>query len=189
MIHVTNIVRSRLTRRVALALASMIAMLLLASADASAVDIVPSAGWTRSVDADDAKSIFNLALRGSMVPLFQTEIGVGYRRETYFDGDLTVKMWPITASLLLSPIPMIHADAGAGWYHTTYAYENPALDDETKQKFGVHAGGGFYVPLAPRAALDLTGRYVFMREQESRIVPEKFNPDFWTLSLGIALKL
>lgn len=42
--------------------------------------------------------------------------------------------------------------------------------------------------MAPRAALDLTGRYVFMKDQESRLVPETFNPDFWTMSLGLALK-
>ena len=27
-----------------------------------------------------------------------------------------------------------------------------------------------------------------MRDQQSHLIPEKFNPDFWTTALGLALK-
>jgi hypothetical protein len=47
-------------------------------------------------------------------------------------------------------------------------------------------GGGFQVPLAPTVALDLGGRYVMLRDQQSHLVPETFDPDFWMLSLGLA---
>jgi hypothetical protein len=78
-----------------------------------------------------------------------------------------------------------------GWYHTNYDYavNTPTLADETRQQFGVHVGGGLEMPIAPGAALDLTGRYVFMESQESKLVPTKFDPDFWSMSLGLALKL
>ena len=58
----------------------------------------------------------------------------------------------------------------------------------TKQNFGVHVGGGFQIPLAPSAAVDLGGRYVMLRDQESHLIPEKFNPDFWVTQLGLAIK-
>ena len=49
-------------------------------------------------------------------------------------------------------------------------------------------GGGLRVPLAPSAALDLNGRYVFLEEQNSRLVPSQFDPDFWTTSVGLAIR-
>jgi hypothetical protein len=155
-----------------------------------AAEIVPSIGLTRAADSDEIESNYGLALRGSlMIPLVQSEIGVSYRREEYFGGDLAVKMIPVTASLLLRPVPSLHADAGVGWYHTKYDYRDPLVEDETRQVFGVHLGGGLQVPLAPMAALDLTGRYVFLQDQEAKLVPGTFSPDFWSMSLGVALKL
>jgi len=156
---------------------------------AHAAEIVPSIGLTRATDGDETKSNVGLALRGNLAgPVLQSEIGVSYRSEQYFDGALKAKMIPVTASLLVRPIPEVHGDVGVGWYHTKYDYAAP-IADETKQEFGVHVGGGLEVPIAPRAAFDLTGRYVFMKDQESKLVPETFDPDFWTMSLGLALKL
>lgn len=154
-----------------------------------AAELVPSYGLTRSVDGDQVKGSFGLALRGNIIPnLLQSEIGAGYRTEDMNNDAIHVKQWPITASLLLSPMNVVYADAGVGWYHTTYDYQDPLIADQTVQKFGVHLGGGFKVPVAPKVALDLSGRYVHLQDQESRLIPEKFNPSFWTLSMGLALK-
>ena len=155
-----------------------------------AAELVPSYGLTRQVhDGDNVKGMFGLALRGNIIPnLLQSEIGAGYRTEDMNNDAIHVKQWPITASLLLSPMNVVYADAGVGWYHTTYDYQDPLLADQTVQKFGVHLGGGLKVPVAPRVALDLSGRYVHLQDQESRLIPEKFNPSFWTLSAGFALK-
>jgi opacity protein-like surface antigen len=178
-----------------LLLAGVAVLLLLGAAavmgarTAHAAEIIPSVGLSRATDGDETKSNVGLALRGDLAgPVLQSEIGVSYRSEQYFDGALKAKMIPVTASLLVRPIPTLHADAGVGWYHTKYDYAAP-IADETKQQFGVHVGGGLQVPIAPRAALDLTGRYVFMKDQESKLVPTTFDPDFWTMSLGLALKL
>ncbi|HEY6572954.1 MAG TPA: outer membrane beta-barrel protein [Candidatus Eisenbacteria bacterium] len=180
--------RTRCAARVAAGLG--IAAALWSAPIARAGEIVPSIGLTRAADSDETKSNLGLALRGNLAgPMVQTELGVGYRRENFFDGDLAVKTIPITVSLLVRPVPSLHADVGAGWYHSKYEYADALLlADETKQEFGVHLGGGVQVPMAPRAAIDLTGRYVLMRDQESKLVPEKFNPDFWTMSLGLAIK-
>jgi hypothetical protein len=171
------------------AIATLIAAALHGTADSRAAEIVPSFGLTRAADGDETKSNLGLALRTDLAgPYLQSEIGVSHRKEEYFGGGLKTRMIPLTASLLLRPVPSLHADAGVGWYHTKYDYENPALEDETDQKFGVHVGGGVQMPLAPKAAIDLTGRYVFMKDQESKLVPATFDPDFWTMSLGLALK-
>jgi opacity protein-like surface antigen len=170
------------------ALAAML-LLLWASTAARAGELVPSVGLTRSVDSDETKSYLGVALRGWLIPsLVQSELGVAYRSEELFNGSLKQTMIPVTASLLLRPVPGLHADGGAGWYHTKLDYENPLLSDETTQEFGVHVGGGIQVPLAPGAALDMTGRYVFLEDQESKLVPAKFDPDFWTMTLGLALR-
>ena len=190
----TEEVRRRSRRRTLLGVAVASSMAMAAALamppSSRAGEIVPSIGLSRSVDSDQTKSNLGLAIRGNLAgPMVQAELGASYRSEKRFNDDLTVKMIPVTASILVRPIPMLHADAGAGWYHTKYEYSAPLLlADETKQEFGVHLGGGLQVPLMPRAALDLTGRYVFMRDQESKLVPTKFNPDFWTMSLGLALK-
>ena len=117
---------------------------------------------------------------------------MAYRSESRFDERLHVRMWPVTASLYLAPLPMLYAGAGVGWYQVTYDYDQSkipfAVSDETKQEFGVHLGGGMTLPVTPSVGIDLNGRYVMMRDQRSRLVPEKFSPDFWTSSLGLALK-
>ena len=156
---------------------------------ARAVEIIPSVGITRSVESNDVNKQLGLALRTSIVPhLLKSEIGGSYRSEKRNAGAVEAKMWPVTASLWLTPIPMLYAGAGVGWYHTTLEY-SPALGlaDQTTQDFGVHVGGGMKMPLAPGVALDFSGRYVFLQDQESRLVPQKFNPDYWTLSAGLAL--
>jgi opacity protein-like surface antigen len=108
------------------------------------------------------------------------EIGASYRNDEFYGGDLDVRQWPVTASLYLTPIPSIYAGGGVGWYHTTFDYaEETGIPNSTSEEFGVHLGGGLQIPVAPMAAVDLSGRYVFMQDQESHLIPETFNPDFW----------
>lgn len=155
-------------------------------------EIVPAIGITKAVDGDgDAKVYGSLALRGELHPMLEAEVQAAYRTENLYADQLKLRMWPITASLYLKPVPAIYVGAGVGWYQITYDYNSdlePVVQDRTKQEFGVHVGGGLRVPLAPSAALDIGGRYVMMRDQESHLVPEKFNPDFWTTSVGLAFR-
>ena len=156
---------------------------------AHATEVIPQIGITRSVDSDETGTSIGMALRGNLVPhLVQTELATSYRSETLYDGGLETTTWPITASLLLTPVPALYAGAGVGWYHTTFDYvSSGSADDKTTQDFGVHVGGGLRVPLAPTMAVDFGGRYVFLQDQESALVPEKFDPDYWTLSAGLAI--
>ena len=173
----------------AAALLSAVASFLPVSAARSA-EIVPSIGMTRAVDGDgESRFSAGLALRGSFLPLLKNEIAISYRSESRFDGALVMRTYPVTASLWLTPIPTLYVGGGVGYYNTTFDFDQdlvPFIDDETRQEFGIHLGGGLRVPVAPAAALDLQGRYVMMRDQESRLVPESFDPDFWSLNLGLA---
>jgi opacity protein-like surface antigen len=170
------------------ALAALTALVLGAGPSRSA-QIIPSLGVSKPAEGGgDATTYGGLAFRTALAPLLSTEIGIAYRTESRFDGNLAVRSWPVTASLYLTPVPALYAGAGVGWYQTTFDYSSHVpLADQTSQQFGVHLGGGLQVPLASALAVDLGGRYVMMRDQSSHLLPEKFNPDFWMLSLGLAL--
>ena len=180
---------SRIVRR-ALVGALVFASLLVAGIQvAHSAELVPAYGWERAISGDaTARGFGQLALRSSLLPLVQTEIAVGFRQEDRFGDQLHVRMVPVTASLYLKPVPAIYAGGGAGWYHTTLDYASgTGLADETREEFGVHVGGGLQVPIAPSASVDLGGRYVMMRNQSDRLIPQRFDPDFWVTTLGLAL--
>ena len=159
----------------------------------SSLELIPSAGMTKSTDtnAGDAKAFGGLALRASLAPFLKLEGGIGYRQDTYLDGALKVHQWPVTASLWLVPAPIVYLGGGVGWYRTSLDFTSELVStNSTSDKLGVHAGGGFLVPLAPRLHLDLNGRYIFMtKDKASFDVPSTFNPDFWTVSAGLAISL
>lgn len=158
---------------------------------AQAVEIIPSVGITKSAtnSGESARVYGGLAVRGSILPFLKSEVGVAYRNEERLAGNLDVKMWPVTASLWLSPIPSLYAGGGVGWYHTTldYAAALP-VQDETSQEFGMHVGGGLAIPMGSRAAIDLNGRYVFMDSQQTQLPPTTWDPDFWSTTIGLAIR-
>jgi hypothetical protein len=163
---------------------------LAAAPAANAAEIIPAIGLSKPVEGDgDVKAYASLALRGQLIPLVKSEIGVAYRSEERHDGALDVHQWPITASLWFTPVRTIYAGAGVGLYHTTFDYEDElSIEDDTKSEFGVHLGGGLALPLSERLALDVNGRYVMLRDQDDKLVPDEFDPDFWTTTLGLAIE-
>ncbi len=176
-------------RRKMLPCAVMLGPLVLAGA-AHAMEIVPSIGITRAVEgSDETKASLGLAMRSQLVPMVKCELGLSYRSEERYNGDLNVRTWPLTASVWLTPVPVVYAGGGVGWYVTTLDYRSTlAYTDESMQKFGVHLGGGVSLPLVPKISCELSGRYIFLEKQESQLTPEKFDPDFWSASLGLAVK-
>jgi len=192
-VHTTRRKLSSLLDRVIVGTLLLLVVTLLGVQMSRAAEIIPAIGLTKSVngDGDQAKAFGSLGFRGNLLPILKTEIGVAYRTESRMDDLLKVRMWPVTVSAWLSPVPAIYAGGGVGWYHTTFDYDQDripfAIEDRTSQEFGIHLGGGVRVPLAPSASLDLNGRYVMMREQDSQLVPERFDPDFWQSSLGLAI--
>ena len=186
------------TKRGPFAARQLVAALLLATIAVSnagiarAVELIPSFGMTKSTDANavNASGSGGLALRASLLPFLKLEGGIGYRQDSFTGPDLKVRQWPVAASLWVSPLPMVYAGGGVGWYKTTLDYrDNLIVKDSTSQRVGVHVGGGVDLPLGPKLALDLNGRYIFMQKNKATLtVPTSFNPDFWNLGLGLAIR-
>lgn len=154
---------------------------------AASVELIPSFGVTRAKGGDEVKPIYGLALRSRMNPLFKGELGVQYRQDSDAAADLTIRTWPITGSLWLTPGNWLYLGGGVGWYNTTYHYgDNSPFKDKTTEDFGVHLGGGVEMPLSPSLGLDLGGRYVFLPKGDIDGVKD-FNPSFWSTSAGLAL--
>jgi len=177
-----------------LACTALLTLLAIAGArTAPAAELIPSFGVTKSMDANasSAQGFGGLAIRTSLFPFLKAEGGIAYRQDSFASGDLKVRQWPVTVSAWLTPFPMVYAGGGLGWYRTTYDYRSDLpYQDSTIRTMGVHIGGGVEVPVAERMSLDLNGRYVFMQQDANNIqVPTSFNPDFWNLTVGLAIKL
>ena len=160
---------------------------------AGAVEIIPSLGVTKSTDdnAGDAKAFGGLSLRMPLLPFLKAEGMIGYRQDSFADGDVKVRQWPVSASLWLAPLPSVYAGGGVGWYRTTLDFADALpIEDSTDMNMGVHLGGGVGMPIAPKLGLDLNGRYIFMQTDNDNLqVPTSFNPDYWSLALGLVFKL
>lgn len=171
--------------------AVLLSSLSLIPATGRTMEIIPSVAMTKSTDtnADDAKFSGGLALRMPLMPFLKLEGGIAYRQESYFNNALELHTWPVTLSAWVTPIPMLYAGGGLGWYRTTYTLSSPLPHGSmTTEKLGEHLGGGVIVPLAPRLGLDVNGRYIFMQKNNDVQLPTKFNPDFWTASAGLAIR-
>ncbi len=161
---------------------------------AHAIEIIPSLGATKSTDtnAGDAKAFGGLALRAPLLPFLKVEGSIGYRQDSFgAGGDIKVRQWPVMASAWAAPLPMVYAGGGLGWYRTTIDYPSALLiDNSTTMKMGVHLGGGVNIPIGAKLGLDVNGKYIFMQKDNNNVqVPTTFNPDFWTVGLGLAIKL
>jgi hypothetical protein len=171
--------------------ALLLAVLAMTPAIGRAMEVIPSLGVSKATDtnAGDAKFSAGVALRAPLLPFLKLEGGIMYRQDTFFNDNLKVRMWPVTVSAWLAPFPVVYAGGGVGWYRTTYDYKTalPAKD-WTTSKVGVHLGGGVCLPIAPKLALDLNGRYVFMQQNNDIDLPSSFNPDFWNASAGLAIQ-
>lgn len=167
------------------------AALAMTAVPAHAFELIPSLGITRSTDAGATEGKFfgGLALRTSILQFFKLEGGIQYRQDAVPGTEIEVRQWPLTASLWVTPIPLVYAGGGLGWYRTTYDYpQTLPIKDTTTQNLAVHLGGGVTIPVAPRLGLDLNGRYIFLQPDKTNPqVPTTFNPDFWSLGLGLVI--
>ncbi len=177
--------------RAVMLLAISMSSMTLSSPVVHATEIIPSIGITKSVDNSqgDAKGFGSLALRAPLSTFFEVELGVSYRQQVIVPDQLKLVMWPVTASLWVRPIPALYAGVGIGYYPVTFDYDNDLnIANFTDDQFGVHVGAGADIPLAPKIALDLHGRYVMLREEDTQLIPGRFDPDYWNASVGLAFK-
>lgn len=156
------------------------------------IAVGPQAGYYKTTDADEGSFMYGGAIRLKMGPGFGLEASINYRQENYSDGDITLRSWPIMASVMLYPLPIIYGVAGAGWYNATLDYSGDLswVGDNTTSEFGWHLGGGAELPLGNAALLSGDIRYVFL-DYKFDTIPnsDDLSSDFFVITVGLYFKL
>jgi len=148
----------------------------------------PQAGFQQARNADDGKWLIGAALRLKFLSALGGEAAINYRQEEFGHGAVKVISWPVMATGLFYPLPFLYGALGAGWYYTTFDYNQnkyPLIKDETKQKFGWHFGAGGEIPMGS-VKLTADVRYVFLN-YDFQQVPELsgLHSDFFMVTFGL----
>lgn len=156
---------------------------------AQGIGIGPVLGIHRSEDAEGSTLMGGVALRLKLSPVLGVEGSIQYRQEKYAGDHLTVRSWPVMATGLIYPLPILYGAIGVGWYNTTFDYNQGILDlieDTTDQQFGWHFGGGIELPIGPNAKLSGDIRYVFL-DYDFVGIPGAgdLDSDFYVISIGL----
>jgi opacity protein-like surface antigen len=134
---------------------------LVAGAACADVGLGAKGSWVTNRQTDNTMGMVGGFVRVG-APMLAVEAGVDYRSEG-IENDLNVKTWPVTVGLVLSPIPLVYAVAGVGWYHTTIDFPTQSpFRDETSTAFGYHAGAGLKIPVAPMVSAIADVRYSYV---------------------------
>lgn len=176
-------------------LAIFLFMLIAAQIHAQDLRLGPHLAYQKAKDADEGKLMAGAALRLKLSSALGLEGAVNYRQEKYGGGALTVRSWPVMASALIYPLPILHGTIGAGWYNTTLDYDDRRLgllevEDKTTQKFGWHFGGGLELPIGGKSRFTADIRYVFI-DYDFKTLPgsREVNSDFYMVSAGLLWEL
>ena len=181
----------RLTVAVFLGLNMMIATTNASDSDngsSTKLYVGPQVGFQQARNADDGKWLIGAAARLKFLSVIGGEAAINYRQEEFGHGAVKVISWPVMATGLFYPLPFLYGALGAGWYYTTFDYDQnkyPLLKDETKQKFGWHFGAGGEIPMGS-VKLTADVRYVFLN-YDFQQVPELtgLHSDFFMVTFGL----
>ena len=170
-----------------------LAVLIAAPVNAQSVSLGPQVGYYRVPDADKGELMFGAAWRFKFTPMFGLEASINYRQEKYADGALTVRSWPVMVTGLIYPVPFVYGAIGAGWYSTTFDYDQNRfllLNDETTQEFGWHFGGGVELPVGTKFKLTADIRYVFLNYDFKEIPgSDDLESNFYVITAGLLFGL
>jgi opacity protein-like surface antigen len=154
----------------------------------------PRLGYYKSQDADKGNMFGGLSARMKF-GLLGAEASIDYRAEKYMNGLLTVRSWPVMASVLLYPVPIAYGIAGFGWYNVTMDYNQDKLvygkiEDKTTQEVGWHFGGGVELPVGSSAKLTADIRYVFLNYDFQDVPGQgKQKANFYAVTVGLLFGL
>jgi opacity protein-like surface antigen len=146
--------------------------------------------WVRNQDTDESTGMLGAMarLRGDFVGV---EGAVDYRNED-LGGDVEMKTWPVTASLMIYPIPVVYGLAGLGWYNSTLDFPDGSLfEDQTDTQLGYHLGAGLELPMATNLRLTGDFRYHFV-DYEFDDIPSSIgnvDADAFSLNGGVIIYL
>ena len=168
-------------------------MLVVGQVNAQSIGLGPQVGYQKAQDADNGNLMVGAACRLKLSPTLGAEASINYRQEEYAGKALTVRNWPVMVTGLIYPLPMVYGAIGAGWYNTTFDFDQsrlPLLKDETKQEFGWHFGGGVELPVGPNVKLMADVRYVFLN-YDFKQIPGRgdLNSNFTVVTVGFLFGL
>lgn len=154
------------------------------------LSIGPQVGFIKTSDADNSKLMPSVAARLNLLNL-TFEGSVGYKTDEFENGSIKTTSYPILLTAMLGVLPLIHVEAGMGWYKTKLEFSNlfSNTPSETQSKTGYHVGAGAEIPLGN---LVLTGdvRYVFLDLDFNNISSiAKLKSDYYVLLVGLIFKL
>lgn len=156
----------------------------------------PHLGIQRINDGDNTNYLGGATLRLKLGTALALEGDIGYRQAKFGSGALTVRDWPVTATGLIYPLPMIYGGIGAGWYNTTFDYSDvhnvAGIEDNTDQEFGWHLVAGLELPASPNVKIFGDVRYVFLDYKFKELpdaVLDGAQSDFYSINLGLLFQL
>jgi len=166
--------------------------LMVAQVEAQSISLGPQIGYYKAKDADGS-IMGGFAWRMKFMPSLGVEASINYRQEKYADDILTVRSWPVMVTGLFYPIPIVYGAIGAGWYNTTFDYDQDRvsfLKDETTQEFGWHFGGGVELPVGSSYTLTGDIRYVFL-DYNFKEIPgsDNLSSNFFVITAGFLFNL
>ena len=166
--------------------------LIVAPVNAQSVSLGPQIGYHKSPDTD-GNFMGGVAWRFKFTPMLGLEASINYRQEKYMDDALTVRSWPVMVTGLIYPLPIVYGAIGAGWYNTTFDYDQDKfalLKDETTQEFGWHFGGGVELPVGSNFKLTGDIRYVFL-DYDFEEIPgsSELESNFYVITAGLLFGL
>jgi hypothetical protein len=170
----------------AIAIGALVLLLTATSSRATGVGV--RGAWVDRPNTDENTQMVGGFFRlGGVAAL---EGAVDYRKED-LPGSVEVRTWPVTASLVVSPIPVLYGLAGVGWYNTTIDFPSSALvDDRTQRDFGWHVGAGTQVPIMPSLSFLADLRYAYINydfDEFAESVADFDGGNYLTLNLGLML--
>ena len=160
------------------------------------VSFGPHVGIQKAQDAEKSNFLVGATMRLRFMSALGAEGNISYRQEDFAANSFTSKSWPVTVTGLLYPLPFLYGGVGAGWYNTTFDFDdatnNAGFEDRTEQEFGWHLAVGLELPASPSIALFGDVRYVFL-DYNLKDVPSAVlndvNADFYSINAGLLFRL
>jgi len=160
-----------------------------ASINAQSLSVGPQFGFIKSTDADNSVVMPGAALRLNLVGL-SIEGSFYYKSEEYNNGLIKAKSYPVMLTGMLNILPILHAEAGIGWYNTKIDYSGnlSTLKAETTDDVGYHLGAGVELP-AGNVLLTGDIRYVFLNvELNNSTNVSELKSNFYVIMVGVMFK-
>jgi len=142
-------------------LLSVVVMVWVGSAGANGLGLGARYTFVRNIEAHKNTNMIGVLgrLRG---PVVGVEAAIDYRKDN-MGGDVSVKSWPVTATLLIYPFQPLCGLAGFGWYNATVEYPvSGSTKSKTTTQLGYHLGAGVEFPVSSGVSLTGEFRYIFL---------------------------